>query len=162
MKTLESDIKQTFCLLSQPSPVVTFYTSGLEITTVNLAAEEYTPADTAEDAEPDMDGGTPRFRCTSVTLTYNGHITADMILKSLWDGGLYGLLDGCFLGAFAARYSFADYNALAAALVGGRYTYADELACHRKALNGDTEDLRTLNLFVEECKQLARQVFPKC
>ena len=56
-------------------------------------------------------------------------------------------------------FAIPDYDTLAAVLISGRYTYPEELSCHRKAILGDMQPLTELNAYVEQCKSLAAQCF---
>ena len=64
-----------------------------------------------------------------------------------------------FLKCLVSLFAIPDYDTLAAVLISGRYTYPEELSCHRKALLGDMQPLTALNAYVEQCKGLAAQCF---
>lgn len=59
------------------------------------------------------------------------------------------------------RYDISGYDSLVPMLISIRYTFADELSCHRKALLGEEEPLDELNGFVTYCKDIALQIFNK-
>ena len=72
---------------------------------------------------------------------------------------LFASIDSAFLIGLVNAYHIPDYDTLAAVLVSGRYTYAEELSAHRKALLGDKQPLKELNAYVEQCKRLAAACF---
>ena len=87
------------------------------------------------------------------------HLTANDVVKIIVQQGLCASIDTAFLKCLVATYNIPDYDTLAAVLVSGSYTYADELATHRKALLGDVQPLADLNAYVEQCKRLAAACF---
>jgi hypothetical protein len=73
--------------------------------------------------------------------------------------GMFAHIDATFLKRLVALFSIPDYDTFAAILVSGKYTYPEELSCHRKALLGNMQPLKELNAYVEQCKSLAAQCF---
>lgn len=145
-------------LQSPPVPVAMSFTCKFFFFTLNLSVESY---ESEEEALPSPEDGTLRYRCTTVSVGSDVRITPEDMVKILWQKEMYPLLDDVFLCAFARISGCSSYDDFTALLISGRYTYAEELACHRKALNGDTEELMTLNLFAEECKTLAKAAFAR-
>lgn len=72
---------------------------------------------------------------------------------------MFAHIDATFLKRLVALSSILDYDTLAAILVSGKYTYPEELSCHRKVLLGNMQPLKELNAYVEQCKSLAAQCF---
>lgn len=108
-----------------------------------------------------MDGETAEtYQCTTLSVLHSGSLlTANDVVKIIVQQGMFASIDAAFLKRLVATYDIPDYDTLAAVLVSGRYTYADELATHRKALLGDKQPLAELNAYVEQCKQLAAACF---
>ena len=86
-------------------------------------------------------------------------MSASDIIKIISEKGLFGHIDATFLKCLVSLFAIPDYDTLAAVLVSGRYTYPEELSCHRKAILGDMQPLTELNAYVEQCKVLAAQCF---
>lgn len=143
---------------SPPVPIAMSFTCKGFFLTLNLSAESY---ESEEDVPPSSDGSVLFYRCTTVSISSDAQIAPVDIMKILWQKNLYSLLDDVFLCEMVRISHCSSYDDFAAMLISGRYTYAEELACHRKALNGDTEELMTLNLFAEECKTLAKAAFAR-
>ena len=149
----------TEALTSSPQSIVRSYAGGREIVTLNLNIQQQ-PSARQSDA-PTMDGETDEaYQCTTLSVSHIGsNLTANDVIKIIVQQGLFASIDTAFLKCLVATYNIPDYDALTAVLVSGRYTYADELATHRKALLGDGQPLAELNAYVEQCKQLAAACF---
>lgn len=149
----------TEALTSAPQSIVRSYSGGREIVTLNLDIQRQ-PATQQADA-PAIDGETAEaYECTTISVLHSGsHLTANDVVKIIVQQGLFASINTAFLKSLVATYNIPDYDALVAVLVSGRYTYADELATHRKALLGDVQPLAELNAYVEQCKQLAAACF---
>lgn len=157
---IETSINQTSGLQSAPQPVVQMYGRNKQVTTVNVGIKKEEKAD-GENNITGGDGDGFVYSCTTLSLVSASPVTIGEVLRTLCANNLYGALQTDELAAIAERFGVTIYEALAAALISGRYTYADELACHRKALLGDAEDLAQLASFADECKAMARGVFGK-
>lgn len=149
---------QSEAMSSKPLPIVASYACGKQIVTINLNVKEQ--ASTAR-TTPDEGGETNSYQCTTLSFAHDGRITAEEVIRQVVKSGLFGSLDAEFLKGFVRWFAISDYDALAAILVSGRYTYPEELSCHRKALLGNKQPLEELNAYVEQCKALAVQVLPK-
>lgn len=149
----------TEALTSSPQSIVRSYAGGREIVTLNLNIQQQ-PSSRQADA-PTMDGETAEaYECTTISVLHSGsYITANDVVKIIVQQGMFASIGTAFLKCLVATYNIPDYDALVAVLVSGRYTYADELATHRKALLGDVQPLAELNAYVEQCKQLAAACF---
>lgn len=149
----------TEALTSAPQSIVRSYSGGMEIVTINLDIQRR-PATQQTDA-PAIDGETAEaYQCTTISVLHSGsRLTANDVVKIIVRQGMFASFDTAFLKSLVATYNIPDYDTLAAVLVSGRYTYADELATHRKALLGDGQPLAELNAYVEQCKQLAAACF---
>ena len=149
----------TEALASAPQSIVRSYAGGREIVTLNLDIQRQ-PATKQADA-PTMDGETAEaYQCTTLSVSHSGSLlTANDVVKIIVKQGMFASIDTAFLKRLVATYDIPDYDTLAAVLVSGRYTYADELGTHRKALLGDGQPLAELNDYVEQCKQLAAACF---
>lgn len=149
----------TESLTSAPQYIVRSYSGGREIVTLNLNIQRRPATRQADD--PTMDGETAEaYECTTLSVSHSGsNLTASDVVKIIVQQGMFASIDTAFLKRLVATYNIPDYNTLAAILVSGRYTYADELATHRKALLGDAQPLAGLNAYVEQCKQLAAACF---
>ena len=149
----------TEALTSAPQSIVRSYCGGREIVTINLNIQKQ-PSSRQSDA-PTMDGETAEsYECTTLSVLHSGsHLTANDVVKIIVQQGMFASIDTAFLKCLVATYNIPDYDTLAAVLVSSRYTYADELATHRKALLGDGQPLAELNAYVEQCKQLAAACF---
>lgn len=147
------------CLASKPQSIVRSYAGGKEIVTLNLNIQQQ-PSDQQADA-PTMDGETTEaYQCTTLSVLHSGSLlTANDVVKIIVQQGMFASIDTAFLKRLVATYHIPDYDTLAAVLVSGRYTYAEELSAHRKALLGDKQPLKELNAYVEQCKQLAAACF---
>ena len=146
-------------LASKPQSIVRSYAGGKEIVTLNLNIQQQPSAKQAD--APIMDGKTTEaYQCTTISVLHSGSLlTANDVVKIIVQQGMFASIDTAFLKRLVATYDILDYDTLAAVLVSGRYTYADELATHRKALLGDKQPLAELNAYVEQCKQLAASCF---
>ena len=131
-------------MTSEPTPIVRSYSGRKEITTVNLKVTQNT------------DGG---YQCQTLSISHDGRLSASGIIKTVAEKGLFTHVDATFLKCLVRLFTIPDYDTLAAVLVSGRYTYPEELSCHRKALLGDMQPLTELNAYVEQCKGLAAQCF---
>lgn len=149
----------TEALTSAPQSIVRSYAGGKEIVTLNLNIQQQPSAQQAD--APTTDGETAEtYQCTTLSVLHSGSLlTANDVVKIIVQQGLFASIDTDFLKRLVATYDIPDYDTLAAVLVSGRYTYADELATHRKALLGDKQPLVELNAYVEQCKQLAAACF---
>lgn len=146
-------------ITSAPQSIVRSYSGGREIVTLNLNIQQQPSARQAD--APAIDGETAEsYECTTLSVSHSGsHLTANDVVKIIVQQGMFASIDTAFLKCLVATYNIPDYDTLAAVLVSGRYTYADELATHRKALLGDGQPLAELNAYVEQCKQLAAACF---
>ena len=149
----------TEALTSAPQSIVRSYSGGGEIVTLNLNIQRR--PDTRQADAPPIDGETSEaYECTTISVSHSGsNLTANDVVKIIVKQGLFARIDTAFLKRLVATYNIPDYDTLAAVLVSGRYTYADELATHRKALLGDGQPLVELNAYVEQCKKLAAACF---
>lgn len=149
----------TEAITSAPQSIVRSYSGGREIVTLNLNIQQQ-PSSRKADA-PSIDGETTEaYECTTISVSNSGsNLTANDVVKIIVQQGMFASIDTAFLKCLVATYSIPDYDTLAAVLVSGRYTYADELATHRKALLGDGQPLAELSAYVEQCKQLAAACF---
>ena len=149
----------TEALTSAPQSIVRSYSGGREIVTLNLNIQQQ-PSSRQSDATT-MDGETTEsYECTTLSVLHSGsHLTANDVVKIIVQQGMFASIDTAFLKRLVATYNIPDYDTLAAVLVSGRYTYADELATHRKALLGDVQPLADLNAYVEQCKRLSAACF---
>lgn len=149
----------TEALTSSPQSIVRSYSGGMEIVTLNLNIQQQ-PSSQQADA-PAIDGETAEaYQCTTLSVSHSGSLlTANDVVKIIVRQGVFASIDTAFLKCLVATYNIPDYDTLAAVLVSGRYTYADELATHRKALLGDVQPLSDLNAYVEQCKKLAAACF---
>lgn len=148
----------TEALTSAPQSIVRSYAGGKEIVTLNLNIQQQPSAKQTD--IPTMDGETNEtYQCTTLSILHEGRLTANDVIKIIVQQDLFASLDAAFLISLVKAYHIPDYDTLAAVLVSGRYTYAEELATHRKALLGDKQPLAELNAYVEQCKQLAAACF---
>lgn len=149
----------TEALTSSPQSIVRSYAGGREIVTINLDIQQQPSARQSDN--PTMDGETAEaYQCTTLSVSNSGsNLTANDVVKIIVQQGMFASIDTAFLKCLVATYNIPDYDTLAAVLVSGRYTYADELATHRKALLGDGKPLAELNAYVEQCKKLAAACF---
>lgn len=149
----------TESLTSSPQSIVRSYSGGREIVTINLDIQKQLSPRQAD--APTMDGETAEaYECTTLSVLHIGSkLTANDVVKIIVQQGMFASIDTDFLKSLVATYNIPDYDALVAVLVSGRYTYADELAIHRKALLDDGQPLVELNAYVEQCKQLAAACF---
>ena len=149
----------TEALTSAPQSIVRSYAGGREIVTLNLNIQQH-PSSKQSDATA-MDGETAEsYECTTISVLHSGsRLTANDVVKIIVQQGMLASINTDFLKCLVATYDIPDYDTLAAVLVSSRYTYADELATHRKALLGDGQPLADLNAYVEQCKRLAAACF---
>lgn len=149
----------TEALTSAPQSIVRSYSGGREIVTINLDIQKQLSPRQAD--APAIDGETAEaYQCTTLSVSHSGSLlTANDVVKIIVQQGVFTSIDTTFLKCLVATYDIPDYDTLAAVLVSGRYTYADELATHRKALLGDGQPLVELNAYVEQCKRLAAACF---
>lgn len=149
----------TEALTSAPQSIVRSYAAGREIVTLNLNIQQQPSA--KQSTAPVVDGEMAEsYECTTLSVSNSGsHLTANDVVKIIVQQGMLASIDTDFLKCLVATYNIPDYDTLAAVLVSGRYTYADELATHRKALLGDGQPLSELNAYVEQCKRLAAACF---
>lgn len=149
---------KTEALTSVPQPIVRSYAGGKEIVTLNLNIQQHPSAQQAD--APTMDGETNEtYQCTTLSISHEGRLTANDVIRIIVQQDLFASIDSAFLMFLVDAYHIPDYDTLAAVLVSGRYTYAEELSAHRKALLGDKQPLEELNAYVEQCKRLAAVCF---
>ena len=131
-------------MTSAPIPIVRSYAGQKEIITLNLNVTQ------------NADG---EYQCQTLSISHAGRLSAGDIIKTIAEKGLFGYIDATFLKCLISLFAIPDYDTLAAILISGRYTYPEELSCHRKAILGDIQPLTELNAYVEQCKVLAAQCF---
>ena len=131
-------------MTSEPIPIVRSYSGRKEITTINLNVTQNTDGE---------------YQCQTLSITHDGRLSASGIIKTVAEKGLFAHVDATFLKCLVRLFTIPDYDTLAAVLISGRYTYPEELSCHRKAILGDMQPLTELNAYVEQCKSLAAQCF---
>ena len=129
---------------SEPTPIVRSYAGQKEIVTININVTQ------------NADG---KYQCQTLSISHDGRLSASDIIKTIVEKGMFAHIDVAFLKCLVGLFAIPDYDTLAAVLVSGRYTYPEELSCHRKALLGDMQPLTELNAYVEQCKILAAQCF---
>ena len=131
-------------MASEPTPIVRSYAGQKEIITINLNVTQ------------NADG---EYQCQTLSISHDGRLSASDIIKTIAEKGMFDYIDATFLKCLISLFAIPDYDTLAAILISGRYTYPEELSCHRKALLGDMQPLTELNAYVEQCKVLAAQCF---
>lgn len=131
-------------ITSEPTPIVRSYAGQKEIITININVTQ------------NADG---EYQCQTLSISHDGRLSASDIIKIIAEKGMFAHIDVSFLKCLVSLFAIPDYDSLAAVLVSGRYTYPEELSCHRKALLGDMQPLTELNAYVEQCKVLAAQCF---
>ncbi len=131
-------------MTSEPTPIVRSYAGQKEIITININVTQ------------NADG---EYQCQTLSISHDGRLSASDIIKTIVEKGMFAHIDVAFLKCLVSLFAISDYDTLAAVLVSGRYTYPEELSCHRKALLGDMQPLTELNAYVEQCKILAAQCF---
>ena len=131
-------------MTSEPTPIVRSYAGQKEITTININVTQN------DDWE---------YQCQTLSISHDGRLPASGIIKTVAEKGLFAHVDATFLKCLVSLFAIPDYDTLAAILISGKYTYPEELSCHRKALLGDMQPLTELNAYVEQCKVLAAQCF---
>ena len=131
-------------MTSEPTPIVRYYSGHKEITTINLNVTQ------------NADG---EYQCQTLSISHDGRLSASDIIKTIAEKGMFAHIDATFLKCLVSLFFIPDYDTLAATLISGRYTYPEELSCHRKAILGDMQPLTELNTYVEQCKSLAAQCF---
>ena len=131
-------------MTSEPTPIVRSYAGQKEITTINLNVTQNTDGE---------------YQCQTLSISHDGRLSASGIIKTVAEKGLFAHVDATFLKCLVSMFAIPDYDTLAAVLVSGKYTYPEELSCHRKARLGDMQPLTELNAYVEQCKSLAAQCF---
>lgn len=141
-------LRQCEDLTENPRHIVRSYSKNTEFLTINLSPSSYK-----------NDAGEQRVRCTTLAISHEGRMTAQSLLQTIYQQGLFDSLDAAFIKELVAVYCIPDYHTLAAYLIGARYSYAEELCAHRKALLGDTTDLEQVTAFAERCKALAKLAF---
>lgn len=137
-------ITKNEAMTSEPIPIVRSYAGQKEITTININVTQ------------NADG---EYQCQTLSISHEGRLSASDIINTIAEKGLFGYIDTTFLKCLVSLFAIPDYDTLAAVLISGRYTYPEELSCHRKALLGDIQPLTALNAYVEQCKSLAAQCF---
>ena len=131
-------------ITSEPTPIVRSYSGRKEITTININVTQN------DDGE---------YQCQTLSISHDGRLSASDIIKTISERRMFGYIDVTFLKCLVSLFAIPDYDTLAAVLISGRYTYPEELSCHRKAILGDRQPLTELNAYVEQCKVLAAQCF---
>ena len=131
-------------IASEPTPIVRSYSGHKEIVTININVTQN------DDGE---------YQCHTLSISHEGRLSASDIIKTIAEKGMFAHIDATFLKCLVSLFAIPDYDTLAAVLISGRYTYPEELSCHRKALLGDRQPLTELNAYVEQCKSLAAQCF---
>lgn len=131
-------------ITSEPTPIVRSYAGQKEIVTININVTQ------------NADG---EYQCQTLSISHDGRLSASDIIKTIVEEGMFAHIDVTFLKCLVSLFAIPDYDTLAAVLISGRYTYPEELSCHRKALLGDMQPLTELNAYVEQCKALAAQCF---
>ena len=131
-------------MTSEPIPIVRSYPRRKEIVTININVTQN------DDGE---------YQCQTLSISHEGRLSASDIIKIISEKGLFDNISITFLKCLVGLFTIPDYDTLAAILISGRYTYPEELSCHRKALLGDMQPLTELNAYVEQCKVLAAQCF---
>ncbi len=142
---MKANLTQNTDLASRPSVFVQSHTSALHFTTINVGIKPMADTDT--------------YECTTLSIVSTTLPSSNDIFRYLYERGLYPSVSTEEVTELSSALHLDTYDALSAALIAGRYTYAEELACHRKALLGDTEELSQLDTFASECKQMAKDVF---
>ena len=131
-------------ITSEPTPIVRSYAGQKEIITININVTK------------NADG---EYQCQTLSISHDGRLSASDIIKTIVEKGMFAHIDVAFLKCLVSLFAVPDYDTLAAVLISGRYTYPEELSCHRKALLGDMQPLTDLNAYVEQCKILAALCF---
>ena len=131
-------------MTSEPTPIVRSYAGQKEITTININVTQ------------NADG---EYQCQTLSISHDGRLSASDIIKTIAGKGMFDHIGVTFLKCLVNLFAIPDYDTLAAVLISGRYTYPEELSCHRKAILGDMQPLTELNAYVEQCKALAAQCF---
>ena len=131
-------------ITSEPTPIVRSYAGQKEIITININVTK------------NADG---EYQCQTLSISHEGRLSASDIIKTIAEKGMFAHIDATFLKCLVSLFAIPDYDTLVAVLISGRYTYPEELSCHRKAILGDIQPLTELNAYVEQCKVLAAQCF---
>lgn len=131
-------------ITSEPTPIVRSYAGQKEIVTININVTQ------------NADG---EYQCQTLSISHDGRLSASDIIKTIVEKGMFAHIDVAFLKCLVSLFAIPDYDTLAAVLISGRYTYPEELSCHRKAILGDMQPITELNAYVEQCKVLAAQCF---
>ena len=131
-------------MTSEPTPIVRSYSGRKEIVTININVTQ------------NYDG---EYQCQTLSISHEGRLSASDIIKTIAGKGMFDHIGVTFLKCLVSLFAIPDYDTLAAVLISGRYTYPEELSCHRKAILGDMQPLTELNAYVEQCKVLAAQCF---
>ena len=131
-------------ITSEPIPIVRSYSGQKEIITININVTQ------------NADG---EYQCQTLSISHDGRLSAPDIIRTIAEKGMFAHINTTFLKCLVSLFAIPDYDTLAAVLVSGRYTYPEELSCHRKAILGDMQPLTELNTYVEQCKNLAAQCF---
>ena len=131
-------------MTSEPTPIVRSYSGRKEIVTININVTQ------------NYDG---EYQCQTLSISHDGRLSASDIIKTIAEKGMFDHIGVTFLKCLVSLFTIPDYDTLAAVLISGRYTYPEELSCHRKAILGDMQPLTELNAYVEQCKSLAAQCF---
>ena len=137
-------ITKNEAMTSEPTPIVRSYAGQKEITTININVTQ------------NADG---EYQCQTLSISHDGRLSASDIIKTIAEKGMFAHIDASFLKCLVSLFAIPDYDTLAAVLISGRYSYPEELSCHRKAILGDMQPLTELNAYVEQCKSLAAQCF---
>jgi len=137
-------------LSGEPETIVQSHTRNSQITSIHFNVKK-----NAKQDEEEQDS----FSCSMLSIVSGTHLTIEDVMRIIYEHDMWSPLSGKTLHDIALHFDVDNSSDLAAALVSGKYTIAQELSCHRKAINGDTDSLEELNLFVEQCKRKAREAF---
>lgn len=159
-------IEKVTGLSGRPETLVRSYTRDNELTSIHLDITEVVD-DTTDATVPSgsPDGETEEkvttYSCTLVSIVSPSHLTIEDIVQIIYRNDLWRYLKSDVLSVLRDAFEVTNYEDLTAILVAAKYSMADELACHRKALLGDPTEFDQLNAFVERCKDMARAIFPR-
>lgn len=160
-------IEKVTGLSGRPETLVRSYTRDNELTSIHLNITEVVDDTTTDATVPSgsPDGETEEkvttYSCTLVSIVSPSHLTIEEIVQVIYRNDLWCYLKSDVLSVLKDTFEVANYEDLTAILVAAKYSMADELACHRKALLGDPTEFDQLNAFVERCKDMARAIFPR-
>lgn len=145
-------------ITTKPIPINVLYAGKKEIFTINLNIVKNSD-NISNTTRNSFDNNAETYSCVTLCILHDGHLTANQLIREIVKTEMFYAIDTAFLKRFVAIFNIADYDQLTAILISGKYTYPDELSCHRKALLGDLQPLEDLNNYIEMCKALASQCF---